>query len=64
VRFINVSLEEDSKSWYINCNLDNPFYGCIMLLTDQDGLFITRQGVDSIKKFEEIFLQILKGETF
>jgi hypothetical protein len=59
VKFLHVELEEDSKTWFINCNLDNPFYGCIMLLTDQNDLFITRQGVDSIKEFEQLFKKSL-----
>jgi hypothetical protein len=55
VKFLHVDLEEDSKTWYINCNLDSLMYGCIMLLTEQNDLFITGKGVDDIKEFEQLF---------
>jgi hypothetical protein len=57
LQFLHVSLAEDSKTWFINCNLDSKFYGCVMMVDEQNDLFIMMKGIDSIKEFEAIFLE-------
>jgi hypothetical protein len=62
VPFLTIFLEEDSKDWYINCNLDNPLYGCIMMCGNQNEMFVSSNKY-TIKDFETRFLEIL-GRTY
>ena len=57
VKFLTLNLVEDSVQWFINCNLDSPFYGHILVWGHQGELRISDD--TNIHQFEKDFFNTI-----